>query len=87
MLKVQEGNRVIQDLGCFMRDPLEKLQNLIGEVKASGMPHFRNTGSQKGERVLCHTNITSWWQGAQELVLSVKFSIDAASVKTKFSCA
>jgi len=76
-----------------MGDPLEVLQELIGDVKASGKQYyaFQEYKNEQGERVFYHTNGTLWWQRAQERalelggpntgVLSVIFSMDATFVK------
>jgi hypothetical protein len=90
---LHKENDGIQDLNLFMRDPLEVLQELIGDVKASGKQYyaFQEYKNEQGERVFYHTNGTLWWQRAQERalelggpntgVLSVIFSMDATFVK------
>ena len=82
----------------FMRDPLEVLQELIGNVKASGMQYyaFQEYRNEQGERVFYRTNGTLWWQRAQEstldlggpstCMLSVIFSMDATFVKKITYC-
>ena len=77
----------------YLRDPLEVIQELICDTKASGKQHFvfQEYRNEQGEREFYHTNGTLWWQQAQERairdagpyagVLSIIFAIDATFVK------
>jgi hypothetical protein len=92
-VSLHKKNDGTQDLNLFIRDRLEVLQELIGDVKASGKQYyaFQEYRNEQRERVFYHTNGTLWWQRAHKSalelggpntgVLSVMFSMDATFVK------
>ena len=59
-VSLHKENDGTQDLNLFMRDPLEVLQELIGNIKASGKQYyaFQEYRNEQGERVFYHTNGT-----------------------------
>ena len=88
--KDNDGN---QDLDMCMRDPLDVLQELLSDTKASGKQYFtyQEYRNERGEREFFHTNGTLWWQRAQEHaistagpqtgVVSIIMAVDATYVK------
>jgi hypothetical protein len=56
-----------------MRDPLEVLQELTGNIKCSGKQYyaFQEYRNEQGERVFYDTNGTLRLQGAQESALEL----------------
>ena len=70
----------------YMRDPIEVLQELLSDTKASGKQYFTYQ-EYRNE----HTNGTLWWQRAQEHaisaagpqtgVFSIIMDVDATYVK------
>ena len=62
-----------QDHKLFMRDPLEVLQEVIGNIKASGKQYyaFQEYRNEQGGRLFYHTNGTLRWQRAQKSALEL----------------
>ena len=72
-VSLHKENDGTQDLKLFIRDLLEVLQELIGNVKASGKQYyaFQEYRNEQGGRVFYHTNGTLPWQRAQESTLEL----------------
>ncbi len=72
-VSLYKENDGTQDLKRFIRDPLEVLQELIGNVKASGKQYyaFYEYRNEQGERVFYDTNGTLRLQRAQESALEL----------------
>ena len=72
-VSLHRENDGTQDHKLFMRDPLEVLQELTGNIKCSGKQYyaFQEYRNEQGERVFYNTNGTLRLQGAQESALEL----------------